>query len=237
MRIFPVYIILTGVFTGKDISRLKRVAAFDQVLTVEEKRAWFCIKEVIKDVLSGTTKPNSIYVDLMMQHFEKLNVHMSLKIHYLHCHIGDFQNQLSSETDEHGERFHQVAAVMEIRYKGKKLDALLGDLCWWIDKSFERDGPDAVDANISDMEDDNEEESSHRAEVMNIDASQNVPLDHNIRPRPILKRHRSIYEPMVDHEGDALIVDAPENMPASGNIGGDDDVRPRVVSKRRPTYY
>jgi hypothetical protein len=37
---------------------------------------------------------------------------------------------LPSESDEHGERFHQVSAQLEHWYSGKKLNSLLADLCW-----------------------------------------------------------------------------------------------------------
>ncbi|XP_031637300.1 uncharacterized protein LOC116349837 [Contarinia nasturtii] len=34
------------------------------------------------------------------------------------------------ESDEHGERFHQVTAQLEHWYSGKKQNLLLADLCW-----------------------------------------------------------------------------------------------------------
>lgn len=168
---------------GKDIARLKRKPEFEQVLTIDEKRAWFCIKETIDGVLSRRQGFRSTYVDIMMRCFEKLHVHMSLKIHYLHCHLDDIEKQLASETDEHGERFHQVAAVMELRYKNKKLDALLGDLCWWIDKSFEHDDIEDEDVNVSDIEEivENVSDEEDDDEEDAIDAEQNVPVGANFR--------------------------------------------------------
>lgn len=170
-------IISIGVFNGKDIARLMKSAAFKEVLTLEEKQCWSCVTDVITRILGK--KRDLVYcaIPRMMQLFEKLNVHMSLKIHYMHCHLDDFLAQLSTESDEHGERFHQIAAVMEVRYKGKKLDALLGDLCWWIDKSYERDDDDDVDIDYSDIEEiatsseSEEENTSDTEEAMSIDAS------------------------------------------------------------------
>ena len=46
---------------------------------------------------------------------------MSLKIHFLHCHPDKFAEQSPAESDEHGERFHQVTARLEHWYSGKKL--------------------------------------------------------------------------------------------------------------------
>lgn len=69
-------------------------------------------------------------VEYLLRAFVELGVNMSLKIPFLHHHMDWFVHQLSTESDELGERFHQVALTMETRYKGKKLDSMLGDLCW-----------------------------------------------------------------------------------------------------------
>lgn len=144
----------SGVFNGKDIARLMKSVAFTEVLTYEERRGWIFVKEVITRLLgkkrSGAYGP---FLEGMMRSFEQLNVHMSLKIHYLHCHIEYFLQQMSTESDEHGERFHQIAAVMEARYKGKKLDALLGDLCWWLNKSFDDKDEDIEFSDIEEIVD------------------------------------------------------------------------------------
>ena len=67
---------------------------------------------------------------------------MSLKIHFLHHHLEYFSKQLDSESDENGERFHQVAMPMETRYKGKRFDSLVAEISWWSQKTYD---PDNVD--------------------------------------------------------------------------------------------
>ena len=54
---------------------------------------------------------------------------MSLKIHFPNYHQDYFDRQLPLESDEHGERFHQVSAQLEHWYSGKRLNSLLADLC------------------------------------------------------------------------------------------------------------
>lgn len=104
---------------------------FNKTLTEEELVGWNCLKDVIDRVLGIHRSPDwRIYVDNMLQAFEKINVNMSLKVHFLHYHQDHFDNQMPSESDEHGERFHQVSAQLEHWYSGKKLDSLLADLCW-----------------------------------------------------------------------------------------------------------
>lgn len=73
----------------------------------------------------------------MLDSFANLGVHMSLKIHFLHHHLDYFENQLASESDEHGECSHQIAMPMEVRYVRKKLDSLVSDICWWSQKKFQ----------------------------------------------------------------------------------------------------
>jgi hypothetical protein len=45
---------------------------------------------------------------------------MSLKVHFLDCHLLDFfPENLGAVSDEHEERFHQDISNMEKRYQGK----------------------------------------------------------------------------------------------------------------------
>lgn len=108
---------------------------FEDALSNEEAVAWDSIKAVINNFLGKHRAENyHILVVDMLDSFESLGVHMSLKIHFLHHHLDYFENQLSSESDEHGERFHQIALPMEIRYNKKKLNSLIADICWWSQK-------------------------------------------------------------------------------------------------------
>lgn len=72
----------------------------------------------------------------MMASFERIGVNMSLKIHLLHAHLDLSEKQLSTESDEQGERFHQTIMEMEHRYKGKRINSVLADFCWSILMKF-----------------------------------------------------------------------------------------------------
>lgn len=96
-----------------------------------ELDAWKSIKEVIHNVLGKNRSLTArIYVDTMLRAFQKLGVHMSTKIHFLNSHMDYFENQLSTESDEHGEKFHQTCAPIEERYKGKSIHSLIAEICW-----------------------------------------------------------------------------------------------------------
>lgn len=58
-----------------------------------------------------------------MQAFDAFDIHMSLKIHMLHAHYDFYEQQLSTETDEVGERFHQTIKVFEERFSGKRFQS------------------------------------------------------------------------------------------------------------------
>lgn len=98
---------------------------------------------------------------------------MTLKLHFLHFHLDELLQQLPQELDEHGERFHQITKPMETRYKGKKLDALLAEVCWWSSK-------------ISQFEDEyNEDPYLNRYEGnMDENIDENMPENLFIDPEP-----------------------------------------------------
>lgn len=90
--------------------------AFEAALEPPDLEAWNSIRIVITNVLGKHRAPNSKHlVENMLNEFKNLAVHMSLKIHLLHQHFDYFDKQLASESDEQGERYHQVAVPFEIR--------------------------------------------------------------------------------------------------------------------------
>lgn len=113
---------------------------FENDLEEGETIAWDNLKAVIEFVLGVQRSDHwRLVVDNMLQSFENIGVNMSLKIHFLHFHQDQFDRQMPSESDEHGERFHQVSANLENWYTGKKLDSLLADLCWNLQMQIEDD--------------------------------------------------------------------------------------------------
>lgn len=122
---------IAGIFNGPDIRKLMKNTQFDEYLSDDEALAWDGVKAVIENVLGKRRAENyKVLVDDLMTSFKNIGVHMSLKIHFMNSHMDYFGRQLETESDEHGERFHQEIMHMEERYKGKKLDRTLADFCW-----------------------------------------------------------------------------------------------------------
>jgi len=73
----------------------------------------------------------------MIRAYGKMGVNMSLKIHLLDAHLESFPGNSScgAFSDEHGERFHQEMASMEIRFKGKNIARLLAGYWWSIPRN------------------------------------------------------------------------------------------------------
>lgn len=122
---------ISGVLNGPDIRKLMKNNEFDNTLGDEEKIAWNSVKAVIHNCLGADRSEDwQLHINAMLASFENIGVSMSLKIHFLHYHMDHFGRQVPTESDEHGERFHQVAAPLESWYSGKKLNSMLADLCW-----------------------------------------------------------------------------------------------------------
>lgn len=127
----------TGVLNGPDIRKLMKSESFTNTLTNNHRKAWDALKDVIEGVLGKNRVPRDkaqTLVDTMLYYFHKIGASMTLKLHFLHHHLDVFLQQLPTESDEQGERFHQITMPMEKRYKGKQLDALLAEICWWSHK-------------------------------------------------------------------------------------------------------
>jgi len=140
-RIFPRLSgmkIKEGILNGPDIRRLIKDRQFEDALSEQELVAWACVKAVIQKALGGQRSEDwRIHIEKMITAFHRLGVSMSLKIHFMHCHVEKFAQQSPAESDQHGERFHQVTASLEHWYSGKKLDSLLGDICWNLQQEIE----------------------------------------------------------------------------------------------------
>lgn len=89
---------------------------FPKVLNRQNLGAWNAVIAVITKVLGKKRSEDyeQLVID-MMEAYRVIDVHMSLKIHLMHFHMNYFSQQLSTESDEQGERYHQVALPFEAR--------------------------------------------------------------------------------------------------------------------------
>jgi hypothetical protein len=106
-----------GIFVSPQIRELTKDKTFGSILNEVELAAWTAFKDVCRDFLGNNKADNyQKIVERLLQSYEAMGCNMSLKIHFLHSHLGFFPQNLGAVSDEHGERFHQGIAVMEKRY-------------------------------------------------------------------------------------------------------------------------
>lgn len=109
-------LISLGVLNGPDIRKLMNTNSFEDALDEGILATWHAIKADIKGVLGKKRENNyEARVKTILDWFRIIGVRMSLKIHLLHAHIDKFKRQLSTESEEQGERYHQVALPFENR--------------------------------------------------------------------------------------------------------------------------
>ena len=88
---------------------------------------------VTKDFLGNTKAENFVdIVNDMLEKLRKLNINMSIKIHYLFSHLETFPENLGAVSDEQGKRFHQDIKIMEQRYQGRWDAKMIADYRWSI---------------------------------------------------------------------------------------------------------
>lgn len=105
--------------------------SFNHYLSEPEKRAWAAVCAVITGFLGNHRDPEyKRIIKEMLDAYQAISVNMSLKVHFMHSHLDLFPDNMGDVSDEHGERFHQDAAVIEQRFKGKSIASMLADYCW-----------------------------------------------------------------------------------------------------------
>ena len=98
-----------------------------------EKNAWLSFKDVVKNLHENTraSKYTEI-VQKLLESYKTLGCNMSIKLHYLHCHLASFSEYLGAVSDEQCEWFHQDLKVMEESYQGRWNVHMMADYCWSI---------------------------------------------------------------------------------------------------------
>ena len=135
-QIFPtisVAKIKEGILVGPQIRKLLCDDEFKRTMTSDQLNAWNSFDSVVNGFLGNNRAENyKALVTTLLKNYKKINVNMSLKIHFLHSHLDFFPVNLGAESDEHGERFHQDILSFENRFQGYWGTEMLGDYCWSI---------------------------------------------------------------------------------------------------------
>lgn len=78
-------------------------------MTKAQAIAWDAIRAVIESVLGRKRADGwENLVKNMLDSMKNIKVSLTLKLHLLSHHLDRFEQQTPAESDEHGERIHQV---------------------------------------------------------------------------------------------------------------------------------
>ena len=101
------------------IRQLIRDEHFTGTMSDLEKNAWLSFKDVVKSLLGNTRASNyTEIVQKLLESYKALGCNMTIKLHFLHCHLANFPEDLGAVSDEQGERFHQDLKIMEKTLSG-----------------------------------------------------------------------------------------------------------------------
>lgn len=79
------------------------------VMTSAQAIAWDAIRAVIDGALGGKRVDGwQILIKNMLDSLKNIGLSLTLKMHLLSHHLDRFEQQSPAESDEHGERIHQV---------------------------------------------------------------------------------------------------------------------------------
>ena len=105
------------VVDGPQIRILVRNQALVQAMNDKEKAAWLSFVDVMKNFLGNKKAGNhEDLVNNMLSAFHDLGCKMSIKLHFLFCHLDKFPDHLGAVSDEQGERFHEDLMAVEQRF-------------------------------------------------------------------------------------------------------------------------
>ena len=106
-----------GIFNGPQIRKLIKDVNFPLSMTEVGKDAWDAFVKVIQNFLGNERAHNYIeLVNDLLDKLHKLNINMSIKVHFVFNHLDTFPENIGAVSDEQGKRFQQDIKVTETRY-------------------------------------------------------------------------------------------------------------------------
>ena len=98
-----------GIFSGLQIRQLIQDKNFAQSVAPIERDAWLSFASVIKNFLGNTKGDNNVHVvNDMLEKVKRLNLHMSIKIHFLFSHLERFPQNFGAVKDDKGKDFTKM---------------------------------------------------------------------------------------------------------------------------------
>jgi hypothetical protein len=97
-----------GVLVGPQIIELMQNVKFEDQLSEVEEAAWKSFKKFSTNFLGNHKAEN--YCDMvpyLVKSYKAVGCNMSIKVHFLHCHLSFITENLGAMSDEHGQTFYR----------------------------------------------------------------------------------------------------------------------------------
>ncbi|CAH1105838.1 unnamed protein product [Psylliodes chrysocephalus] len=120
-----------GIFNGPQIREIIKDTEFPKKMVVDKEEVWKSFVNISQKFLRNTKVPNYMeLVEGLLQNYKAIESLMSLKVHFLDSHLGNFPENLGHFSEEQGERFHQDIKEIERSYQGFWDINMMADYCW-----------------------------------------------------------------------------------------------------------
>ena len=93
-----------NVFGGPKIWQLIKYEQFTSTMSDLEKNAWLSFKDFVNNCLGNNCASNyTEIVQKLLESYKVRSCNMSIKLHYLHCHLANLQENLGGVSNKPGE--------------------------------------------------------------------------------------------------------------------------------------
>lgn len=126
--------IKAGTFNGAEIRRLvRKTAEFESKMPELLRNAWRSYVDVCDNFLGlNRSDDYAEKIKLLIKNYKAQHCLMSIKIHYLSCHLDKFPSNCGLLSDQKGENFHQQLLWAEKAYSNGNHDVMLADFNWFL---------------------------------------------------------------------------------------------------------
>ena len=129
-----------AIFYGPQIRQLTTDQKFCNSMNEVELVAWLSIVEIVKIFLGNYRAGNyKEIVNNMLGNIRILGTNVSIKVHFLYCHLNQFSGYLDDVSHGQVQRFNQDINTIEERYQGRYGIKMMAGYCW----NLKRDKPDS----------------------------------------------------------------------------------------------
>ena len=99
-----------GIFVGCQITTMFKSRTLEEKMTETERKAWQAFRGVVDGFLGNNKDPNyKEIVKTLITSYQKMRCRMLIKLHFLHCHLDFFQENLGDFSEDMVRDFTKIS--------------------------------------------------------------------------------------------------------------------------------